>query len=629
MKLKPLFASLAAVLALSVSCTHGEQSECAKYVAMLGGQNPFSVFKNIREYRCQDALEPLSEMLDADKGTRNVEVLRLVLDLWNPPTSDQRFKAEVEKFEAKKPLYKKILVKALKTPETAVLAASAVTDWEMKDLRADLVTMVQEDLARPAPQFIEAYRNALTVITQTDPEPAEEAMFVQLLSTVHDVPDYIEVNRMAADSLGKLRAKTPEAIKALVKGLFVVSKSGENIVPNAIEALLKVGTPAVPFLVDIVAAEPGDERVRYMEEFAIPNGISDWRWRRGDRIPLVLSRLRDERAALPLLKDMVRPMVQPAGLSQALVEDWTITQTNRIKFEQATIMSVGSGPEFYAIALRAMRDQQTPVEARLDLALALAFKQTPEAMDTLFAVIFEEEASEENEADNAAEAAKVKKEEANAIEGNEDLAAMPGTATQADFVINFMLPLAFSMDASGLELFDRIFEADFDEIFAETEGADAILDRLKKEDMELMVKLISACGTSYENWVAAFKGQRVVNKDNDAEFDPSKITDKFYVFQARTKAALKLSTSNPTGERKTELAMLLLDTYKGLEYNPDYDDFRRAMLLGMERVGKGEGEFIKKLEEAREEFKSKESTEGGAKFWNQQLDALILFLRRG
>jgi hypothetical protein len=312
-----------------------------------------------------------------------------------------------------------------------------------------------------------------------------------------------------------------------------------------------------------------------------------------------------------------------------LVEDWTITQTNRIKFEQAAIMSVGSGPEFYAIALRAMRDQQTPVEARLDLALALAFKQTPEAMDTLFAVIFEEEASEENEADNAAEAAKVKKEEANAIEGNEDLAAMPGTATQADFVINFMLPLAFSMDASGLELFDRIFEADFDEIFAETEGADAILDRLKKEDMELMLKLINACGTSYDNWVAAFKGQRVVNKSNDAEFDPAKITDKFYVFQARTKAALKLSTSNPAGEQKTDLAMLMLDTYKALEYNPDYDDFRRAMLLGMERIGKGEPEFLRKLEDAREEFKSKESTESGAKFWNQQLDALVFFLRRG
>jgi hypothetical protein len=628
MKLKPLFASLAAVLALSVSCTHGEQSECAKYVAMLGGQNPFSVFKSIREFRCQDALDPLAEMLDPEKGTRNVDVLRLVMDLWDPPVSDPRFKAQAEKFEAKKPLYKKILVKALKSPDTAVLAASAVTDWEMKDLRTDLIAMVKEDLARPAPQFIEAYRNALTVIVLTDPEPTEEAMFVQLLSTVHDVPDYIEVNRMAADSLGKLRAKSPEAIKALVKGLFVVSKSGENIVPNAIEALLKVGTPVVPYLVDIVTAKPGDEKVRYMEEFAIPNGISDWRWRRGDRIPLVLSRLRDERAALPLLQDMVRPMVQPAGLSQALVEDWTITQTNRIKFEQAALMSIGSGPEFYQIALRAMRDPQAPVEARLDLALALAFKATPEAMDTLFGVIFEEEAGEETEGDAASEAAKVKKEEANAIEGNEDVAAMPPTATQSDFVINFMLPLAFSMDFSGLDLFDRIFEADFDEIFAETEGADAILDRLKKEDMELMLKLIRACGTSYENWVAAMKGQRVVNKDADAEFDPTKITDKFYIFQARTKAALKLSTSGVTDKKKSELAELYLETYKALEYNPDYDDFRRALLLGMERVGKGEGEFLKKLEDAREEFKGRESTESGAKFWNQQLDALIYFLRR-
>lgn len=628
MKLVPYVFSVVALVGLSVSCTHGEESECAKFVAMLGGQNPTSAFKAIRDNHCQDALDPLLGLFSPEGGGANTEIMKLAMDLWNPPRNDARFKAEVEKFDAKKDVYKQLLKKALKDPDTAVLAASVTTDWDMKDLRADLIAMIKEDLARPVPRFVKAYHNAMLAITAVEPENEEEAMYVQLVSTVYDEPDYIEVNRMAANSLGKLKAKSPEAIRALIKGLFLISKAGENLVMNAIEALLRIGPPVVAPLVDIVKSEPGDENVRYMEEFAIPNGISDWRWRRGDRIPLVLSRIRDESSSIPLLKDMVKPMVQPAGLSQNLVQDWTITQTNRIKFEQAALMSIGGGPEFCDIALRAMRDPKTPVEARLDLALAMAFKQTPEAMNTLFKVIFEEEAEEETD-DAAAAAAKDKKAALAKIEGTEDDSKMPPPAIQADFVINFILPLIYSMDYSGLELFDRIFEADFDEIFAEVEGADAILERIKKEDVEVLLNLTKACANSYDNWLAALKGQRVTSKDGDAEFDPSKITDKYYVFTARTKAALQLSTWPISGDAKKTLAALYLQTYKDLEYNADYDDFRRALVLGMERVGKGDAEFLKALEEARETFKEKEGSESAAKYWNQQVDSLIYFLRRG
>jgi len=651
-----MFVFLALIIAAS-GCSHGEESECGKYVAMLGGQNPYGALKSIRDNKCQDALEPLKAMIKPD-GARNAEIIRLVIDLWDPNAVE--FKAEAEKFEAKKDVYKEIMALGLEQPETALLAATAISDWQMYDLRPNLIAMVASDLERPSPEFVKSYQNALRaalgiemdergemVITH-EPDGEQEAMYVRLLNSMHDEPDYIQVNRMAALALGTLKAKSPDAVKALVKGLFLVSKSGQHIVPTVLVTLLRIGPPAVPALLDIVSSPPGDPKVQYMEEFAIPNGISDWRWRRGDRIPLVLSRIRDPRAAMPLLKDMTRPMVQPAGLSKALLQDWTITQTNRIKFGQATLMSVGEGPEFQMTALRAMRDMKTPVESRLDLALALAFKATTESTDTLFKVIFEEEfdedeEEEEEEAPAVAAAAPADADKAEGAEKAADAAPaekapapkkavkaepLPPTATQADFVINFMMTLAYALDADHLELFDRIFEADFDEVFAETQGADAILERLKKEDLQVLVNTVRVAGKDYKKWLGIFKGQKV-RGEGDLTFDPTKIKDKFYVSMARTKAALMLSTWSLGKKKKGELIALYLQTYKDLEYNPDFDDFRRALLLGIERQAKGNKEFGRTFEDFLTEERKKENTFPAARFWNQQVEALVFFLLRG
>ena len=645
MKRCPLIVLVLAVAIIAGACSHGEESECGKYVAMLGGQNPYGAFKSIRDNACQDALEPLKGMIKPD-GARNSDIVRLVIDLWDPNAVE--FKAEAEKFPGKKDVYKEIMALGLEMPETALLSATAISDWEMYELRPNLLAMIAKDLERPSPEFVKTYQNALRAVLgidvdergemqiTNDPDADQEAIYVSLLNSLHDESDYIQVHRMSAMALGKLRAKSPDAIKALIKGLFMVSKNGQHIVPTVLHTLLRIGPPAVPSLLAIVSSAPGDPDVRFMEDFAIPNGISDWRWRRGDRIPLVLSRIRDPRSAMPMLKDMTRPMVQPAGLSKQLLQDWTITQTNRIKFGQATLMSVGEGPEFHDVALRAMRDMKTPVESRLDLALALAFKANSESTDILFKVIFEEEEFEEDEDEYAAEvpaaaAAPADAAPADAAPAPEKKVVkaepLPPTATQADFVINFMMPLAYALDADHLELFDRIFEADFDEVFAETQGADAILERLKKEELQVLLNTVRVAGKKYESWLGIFKGQKV-RGEGDMTFDPTKIKDKFYVSMARTKAALMLSTWKLGKKKKTELVNLFLQTYKGLEYNPDFDDFRRALLLGIERQGVGDKEFTRAVEDFLTEEQKKENTFPAARFWNQQLEALLFFLQR-
>ncbi len=649
MKRCPLVVLFLALTTLAGACSHGEESECGKYVAMLGGQNPYGAFKSIRDNQCQDALDPLKGMITPD-GARNADIIRLVIDLWDP--SPNEFKDQAEKFPGKQEMYKELMAIGLEDADTALLAATAIFDWEMFDLRPNLVAMIEKDLDRPSHEFVKTYQNALRAILgietnaqgdlviTNDPDPEQEAMYVKLLDSMSDEPDYIQVNRLSAMALGKLRAKSPEALKALIKGLFLVSKNGQHIVPTTLLSLLRIGPPAVPYLVDIVTSLPGDPKVQYMEEFAIPNGISDWRWRRGDRIPLVLSRIRDPRAAMPLLKDMTRPMVSPSGLSKQLIEDWTITQTNRIKFGQAALMSLGKGPGFQDAALRAMRDMRTPVEARLDLALALAFKATSKSTDTLFKVIFEEEIDEDELGEEEA-AAKAPEKAPEKAEAGEKIPAaekapvkkaaktepFPPPATQADFVINFMMTLAYALDADHLDLFDRIFEADFDEIFADTQGADAILERLRKEDLQTLLNTVRVAGKDYKKWTGIFKGQKVRGQ-GDLTFDPTKIKDKFYLYMARTKAALMLSTWKLSNKKRGALVTLYLQTYKGLEYHPDYDDFRRALLLGIERQGAGNKEFVRTLEDFLTEERKKENTFPVARFWNQQIEALLFFLRR-
>jgi hypothetical protein len=630
MKSKHRLLVVVAFLLSTGACSHGEESECAKYIAMLGGQTPYSAFDSIKQSMCQDALEPLNEMFDPLGGGRGSDIVRLVIELWDPDVSE--FPIEAEKFSGKKKLYAEILKKGLTSPTTAVLAASAISDWgiDMQELRPDLIVMLKDDLERSTPKFVKAYINALDAVLVVEPESADEQVYIKLLSSTHDVPGYSKVLKQSASALGKLRSKSDDAIQALMMGLFYYSKSGEIVSKEAagytscddkvdhllvkevcIDSLLKIGKPAVPFLMNIITLQPGSDEIAYMEDYTITNGVSDWRWRRGYFIPMIIGQLRDDDSAMALLHDMIRPMVTPGGMSPALQEDWTNTQTNRLKMESSSLMSIGNTPEFYKTALKAIRNVNTPVEARLDLALALAFKQTPEAIDTLFSVIFEEEAIEDDEG-----VIKVKDSD------------MPPPSTQADFVINFMLPLSLALDYPHLELFDRIFDADFEEIFAETKQAHMILEMLKKDEIQLLVNVVRVCKNDYKKWLGVFRGQKVRGED-DLVFDPSKIADEFLVYRARTKAVLALSQwSGLTSKKRIELVDFIIDTYKGLKYSPDFDDFRKALVLSLERLGKGDKEVLKKVETLLSEECKKEKLYGIAKFWNQQLKALIYFLQR-
>ncbi|MBM4352596.1 MAG: hypothetical protein FJ109_02190 [Deltaproteobacteria bacterium] len=604
------------VLGLGFGCSHGEESECSKYVSLLGGTDPKAVFKDIAEKKCQDAIPILKDMFDPRQGKYNKDIMRIISQTWEP--SVVNFKTEAEKFPKKKPLYFEILRLALQSPETAMLAATSIEEWKLIDLKPDLVKMLTDDVKSAQPQFALAYAPALRVLASDEMGGLNDDLEEVLIALANNSPDVqgIEVNKRASEGLGKLKTKNPEGIKALVRGLFLVSKDGGTTFKESLKSLLQIGSASAPFLVDVMESRPGDEKVRYMEEFAVKNAISEWKWRKGMRVPMLLAQLRDPRAAGALVRDIARPVIEPANLPDSLKLDWTIEMTNRIKFDSWGIMSIMTADEMLG-ALKIIRDRNVEGSARLQLALGLAFNFTPEAMDVLLRVCYEAVSDVEDEEPDAA---KVK-----AADAGEP-------AKEADFVIRFLQPLAFGLDVGHLVQFNDIFVEGFDENFGDVEKSEDIQERLDQIDVKVLLAVSNACKEDLTCLQTVLQGGQGKLEGSEVVYDPDTVKGvddretEYVKGMARAKAALTLGRLKLKKEERAELLKLFAKVYAALDYDDElYGDLRQVILLGFERQGMADTaaalSVLKDLM-AAEEKKGIDPV----KVWNQRLEALVFFL---
>jgi len=613
------------VFGLLAACSHGEESECSKYVSLLSGDDPRSVFSSLSEKKCQDSLPILKDMFDPRQGKYNKEIMRVLTEMWDP--NPGVFKAEAEKFTKKRPLYIDMLRLALQAPETALMAASAVSEWQLPELKNDLVKLLEEDIKSSQPQFATAYAPALRAITSENlggVSETYEPIFLALINNSTDIQG-IEVNKIAAEGLGFLKARNPDVIRALVRGLFVVSKDGGTIFKESIQGLLRIGADVAPYLVDIMESKPGDEKVLYMEEFAVKNAISEWKWRMGMRIPMLLAQLRDARAAVAFVHDLARPVIEPPNLPDALREDWTITQTNRLKFDSWGLMSVAV-PEVMPETLKIMRDINVEGTARLQLALALAFYFTPEATKALFEVITLGGEEEEEDIDEESPEAKARAA---------FIASLPPPARESDFIIRYLQPLAYAVSYKDLEQFGDIFDDGFDEYFGEQDKADDIREKLDQIDVKVLLGVVKACKDQYACYLSVFNGgPGLVEGNEDNKYDPDSVKgvddreSEYVKAMARAKAGLVLGRWNAKKEEREEISKAFEKAFSTLAYDDElYGDLRQVILLGWERLGAKDG----KATAARLRTLMEQEDKKGAdpvRVWNQRLDALALYLER-
>jgi hypothetical protein len=581
-----------------------EQDPCSNQVSRLKGRTPYAAFPAIRANRCQSVLPVLKEMYESQRGAYRDEILLLCAGLWNPDRGN--FPVQAAKFREVRSVYLDLLRLALEAPSTAVAAARLAEHWEVgEELKEELGSLVRRAGGEGGDRFAKAYLPALKFLLSEKGGGASsdlEDAYVALLSN-SSTAQGIEVNQMAATALGELRSENPEAIKGLIKGLFLVSTDAGTTFKESLEALLKIGAPTVPYLVDVLESGPGDEKVKYLREFAVKNAIPEWKWHSGMKIPLVLAQLRDERSAATVIGDLGRPIIEPAGLSNSLRMDWTIAQTNRIKFDSFALMSTFE-KGVMVDALRTIRGRSVEGSARLQLSFALAFNFTPEGLDTLFRTVHETELEQGD---------------------------LPPLARESDFVIRFLQPLAYAVDYRNLQRFQDIFVDGFDENFWDISRAEDINEKLQQVDITVLLRVPQVCREELDCYLEVLRGNPWSNPAegeafNLSEYEGVDVRETAYIHaMARTKAALVLGRWKADQKQRVAILGALGKVYSALPYDSElYDDLRRALMLGLERQGR---ETPDQTAAAIGTLVTGEAGKGAAAVvWNQRLRALQHFL---
>jgi len=614
------FLGLVLTIGVLVGCSHGEESECTRYVSLLSSDNPRVVLDSIGEKKCQDAVDEFKKIFDPRQGEYNKEILRTLAQMWDPDPA--LFKAEAEKFAKKKPMYVELLRAALQSADTAPMAATLVEEWGLSEMRGDFSKLIVDDVKSEQPQFVLAYApvlRALSTEAMGGFSAEMEDVYVALLNNSPDIQT-AEVNKLSAQALGAVKSTSPEAIKALVRALFLQSKDGQTTFKEAVQSMLQIGPAVVPYLVDIMNSNPGDENVRYIEEYAVKNAISDWKWRRGMRIPMALAQLRDPRAGVALVEDMARAVIEPANLPDNLKQDWMITQTNRLKFDSWGLMSALRAPHLdKAVAI--VRDKNVEGSARLQLALAMAFSFTPEATAALFKVVYEPAREEEEDTGEAG------------TDARKPGANMPPPARESDFVIRFLQTIAYAVDYENLPTFNDVFISGFDENFGDVEKAEFITDKLGEVDIKVLLRVPEACQNDLTCYRAVFGGGPGKAPGAEVGYDPTEFKGaddretQYIQAMGRCKAGLVLSRWKLTGELRAELTKLFIDVYSSLSYDDElFGDLRQVILLGLERLGMNDPKKI--VLTALRDLLEKEGKKGseGMDVRNQRLEALIYFI---
>ena len=418
-------------------------------------------------------------------------------------------------------------------------------------------------------------------------EAEEEARLAGIMLN-HRTP-LIESRRDACRTLGSMERLSDVGIRALIKGLFFVTPKGDFILSECMDALIRQGPAAIPRLLDVLRADDNAFSQEVLD-LAGKCGVPEHRVRRGPVVPMLLGLIVDPRTARPLMEDMTRSFIMPRGLAGSELQQWTIDQTNRLKFELRALSYLRLSDELLRQATRAIRTLETPIGARLDLALALAYQGTPQASDALLRVI------------------------SPGTPGEED--GMPPVATQQSFLAVFLAPLALGLHPNDLERFDSIFGLGSTSPTGEF-ASEHVRTRLAAPDIKLLLSVTRLCRTDTDCWDSLRKG-RSVRKGSTA-IGPEHLPSAFVRTKVLTKAAILLGASAAPSEDRSQQAFYFLQAFRDSFSEEDQDDYRRALLIGVHRMLQGDINFNSVLESALTRLDG--SFHG---LWRQELQALLL-----
>lgn len=342
-----LTAVLAVGLAGSTGCHRGTPTTCKGWVKYL--KSPVKAkdaIRNLGELHCKESLPEL-EGIFANTQYKD-EVLQAVKNINAPEESVALLKL------------------ALENPEAAVQAAVVAEDFGSAALRDPLVQILTSDKA------MNARMNALKALAKIDSADLskDEALLIQILREDPNVQG-IEVNAEAARILGEM--KSEKAVPDLVVGLFLRTQRGQQMYTAARKALAQIGKPAVEPLIAVLEGDrdKAGALIDDLEKTAKKLGFFEWQTQDGPEIVQVLGDLRDTRAAMPIAKNLGKPLNPPVGVDDRVTRSWKIAQQNRITMAMMALWNVGT-PEIVPTMVQVITNQDNDAKQRLDTASALS-----------------------------------------------------------------------------------------------------------------------------------------------------------------------------------------------------------------------------------------------------------------
>jgi hypothetical protein len=348
---------LAMGLATTTGCRKGTPTTCKGWVKLLKSPvNGKKAIQNLGSLNCAESIADLEEIFPRSQYKEDI---LLAVKQINAPEASLT-----------------LVTTALADPEAAVMGAAVAEDFARPEFRPGLIEILQTNRA------LEARSNALRAIAKIDAAnlKQDEDLFIKLLLEDPNLQK-IEVNAEAARLLGVM--KSEKAINALVSAMFLRDQRGRQIYAPVRKAFAAIGKPAVEPLIGVLTKDTAKfgPLLQELEAMTKKMGIFDWQIFDGPELVQVLGDLRDERAAMPIAKDISAILNPPVGVDDRVIRTWQIAQQNRITMSMMALWNVGNKeiiPTLVATIINPDNDAKQRLDTASGLSLVPDFMGIPE-----------------------------------------------------------------------------------------------------------------------------------------------------------------------------------------------------------------------------------------------------------
>jgi len=269
----------------------------------------------------------------------------------------------------------KLLLTALKTHATSVIAASIFEEWKTSAAEGALAEVIK------SPQHIKARTAAIKALAAAQKDGrTHEDLYIWVTEQEPNAQS-IEAFRVAVEELGKI--KSAKGVPYILRTMFIRNQKNEEAYAVARLSVARIGPSVAGVIAKFLNGEDAD-----FQAWAQRRGVPDWEWRYGPKLIQSLEDLRDPRAAAVVIENLASPIRPLQNVPPDVQERWRRNQVNRIKVCMFALAAMRND-EIVPKAKEVVLNPENDIQQRLDTASALAMMGTDAARTALVDIFAE------------------------------------------------------------------------------------------------------------------------------------------------------------------------------------------------------------------------------------------------